>query len=287
MYRTLRLSRAKIVVAASLLTSLSAVAGGPHINERVRAAAPHAAETAKEKTMTTSPANGADELRDESRQTFQLAGGARVEVLSVSGSVEIETVEAGPAEVHVIRTGRQPDDLKYHRVTAEQTPTGLLVRGHEDDEAYKRGRQVQQQVRLRLPRDVSLSIKGVGGSVKVGEVDGQVRAERVGGMLEVALAGGGLEVSNVGGHLRAGVLGVGEGGMRIASVGGHVELRFRREVNADLEASGLSGRLDADLPNVTMHGPESAVRMRARIGSGGAPLSISKVGGNVRLTQGS
>lgn len=285
MYRTLRQNRAKIVVAAALLTVLSAVAGGPHINERVRAASP-AADNAKEKTMTTSPADRADEQRDENSQTFQLAGGARVEVLNVSGSVEIETVESGPAEVHVLRTAREAADLQYHQVTVEQTATGLLVRGLEDREAYKRGRQVRQQVKLRLPRDVSLSIRGVGGSVSIGEVDGEVRAERVGGMLEVGLAGGGLEVTNLGGHLRAGVLDVGQGGMRISKVGGHVELHFRREVNADLEVSSLSGRLEVDLPNVTMLGPESPVRMRARIGSGGAPLTISKVSGNIRLTKG-
>jgi Putative adhesin len=223
--------------------------------------------------------------RDETHQTFQLAGGARVEVRNVSGHLEIETAEAGTAEVSVVRTARSEGDLKYHQVTVEQTPTGLLVRGLEDREAYKRGRQVQQYVKLRLPRDVSLSIKGVGGGVTIGEVDGEVQAERVGGTLEVSLAGAGLEVSNVGGHLRAGLPGTGQRGIRISSVGGHVELRFRHEPNADLEASSVSGRLFADVPDVVMLEPESSVRTRARIGAGGAQLSINKVGGDVRLTQ--
>lgn len=231
-------------------------------------------------------ASAQEEPRDESQQTFRLAGGARVEVLNVSGRVEIETSEGDAAEVRVVRTARRADDLKYHRVTVEQTPEGLVVRGHEDREAYRRGRQVQQHVRLKLPRDVSLSIKGVGGDVTVGEVGGELRAERVGGSLEVGAAGGGLDIANVGGHLRAGVLGTGQHGIRINSVGGHVELRFRQELNADLELSSISGRLDAEVPNVVMLEPESAVRTRARVGTGGATLSIKKVSGHVRLTRG-
>jgi hypothetical protein len=229
--------------------------------------------------------SGQDDPRDESHQTFELAGGARVEVLNVSGQLDVETTAGGPAEVHVIRTARQAGDLKYHQVTVEQTPTGLLIRGLEDREAYRRGRQVQQLVKLKLPRDVSLSIRGVGGGVTVGEVDGEIKAERVGGSLEVGAVGGGLEVIKLGGHLRAGVVGLGQRGIRISGVGGHVELHFRQELNADLEATSISGRLDAGVPNVVMLEPESSVRTRARVGAGGAPLSINKVNGHVTLTQ--
>jgi hypothetical protein len=226
-----------------------------------------------------------DDTRDESQETFQLAAGARVEVLNVSGQLDIETTAGGPAEVRVIRTSRRAADLKYHRVTVEQTPTALRIRGLEDREAYRRGRQVQQLVKLKLPRDVSLSIEGVGGSVTIGEVDGEIKAERVGGSLEVGAVGGGLEVTKLGGHLRAGVLGLGERGIRISNVGGHVELHFARELNADLEAGSISGRLDAELPNLVMLEPESSVRTRARVGAGGTPLSINKVNGHVTLTQ--
>jgi hypothetical protein len=320
MHTTLNPSRLKIVLAAAALVTLSAVAGNTYSTAKARAASPGAAAragggTERNMVMNASQASGArtaarglslaglaataallccfsavvasaqDDARDESQQTFQLAGGARVEVLNVSGQLDIETTAGGPAEVSVIRTALQAADLKYHRVTVEQTPTGLRIRGLEDREAYRRGRQVQQLVRLKLPRDVSLSIEGVGGSVTVGEVDGEIKAERVGGSLEVGAAGGGLEVTKLGGHLRAGVRGLGERGIRISNVGGHVELHFTRELNADLEASSISGRLDAGLPGLVMLEPGSSVRTRARVGGGGTPLSINKVSGHVTLTQ--
>jgi hypothetical protein len=305
MHGTLRLKRGRIVIAAALLTALSAVVG-PYLMHRAGTAASSVSNAAariaddtghtpatpvKEKKMIASPANSADttaqdEPRDENRRTFQLASGARVEVLNISGTVDIETTEAGPAEVQIIRSARRAEDLKYHQVTIEQTATGLVVRGHEDREAYRGGRQVQQQVKLKLPRDVSLTLRGVGGHVTVGEVDGDVQVERIGGGLELGLVGGKFEAANLGGHLRAGLRGLEKDGIRISQVGGHVELHFRRELNADLEVSRMSGRLHADVPNVTMLTPESAVLTRARVGAGGAALSISKVGGNVRLTQG-
>ncbi|HVF49298.1 MAG TPA: hypothetical protein VNA19_04385, partial [Pyrinomonadaceae bacterium] len=69
------------------------------------------------------------EGREETRQSYQLSPGARVEVRSISGSVEIETTETGSAEVHVIRTARNRADLDHNNVAVEQTLNSLTVRG--------------------------------------------------------------------------------------------------------------------------------------------------------------
>lgn len=235
--------------------------------------------------LTRARASAQAEPCAESRQTFQLARGACVEVQNISGSVVIETTETEVADIQVVRRARRAADLKYHQVRIEQTQGGLLIRGLEDSAAYKRGRQVQQHLTLKLPRAVSLSIKGVGGHVNIGEVEGPIQVERVAGSLELEQVAGDLAGANGGGGIEAGVRGRGPRGIRLSHIGGSVGLHFRGEVHADLEVSGLSGRLRADVPHLSMLAPESAVHMRARIGAGGRQISLRQVNGDLRVTQ--
>ena len=55
--------------------------------------------------------------------------------------------------------------------------------------------------------------------------------------------------------------------------------------NADLTAKGMNGRVRSEIPEVTVDKEEYSSRYSARIGNGGAPISISGINGNVRLTR--
>jgi DUF4097 and DUF4098 domain-containing protein YvlB len=224
-----------------------------------------------------------EDASEESRQTFQLSANPRVEILNVSGRVRIETSDSNLAEVEIIRVARQQKHLKYHLVSVDYTPASLRIEGKEDRPAYERGIQVEQQVRVKIPRRVDLIIKGVGDSVSVGDIEGPLKAERVSGSLEIGEIAGPLEVAGAAGDLRATVTRLDQRGIRIANVSGEVELRFTNELNAELEAKRIGGGVYVSLPNINTSHPESAVSMNARIGNGGAPISILKVGGLVRL----
>ena len=260
--------------------------------------------------------------RDEINQTYQLAPGARVEVSSIRGSVEIVNGDTATAEVQIIRTARTRADLEYHKIEVTQTGNGLVVRGVQEPED-RRGQniQVDHYVKLKLPRRIDLSVNSVSGSLKVGDVDGQVHVSsisgaanigNVGGKLQVSSISGSLDVGNVGADARvtsiSGNLGLGQvngslevssvsgglnatlvslspQGINIRSVSGSVELRFKSEVNADFSAKHVSGQVYLDVPNVVREGEEKSPSVRARIGAGGTPITISSVSGNIRLTR--
>ena len=59
--------------------------------------------------------------RDEINQTYQLPAGARVEVSSIRGPVEIATADGATAEVRIIRSARTRADLEYHKIEVEQS----------------------------------------------------------------------------------------------------------------------------------------------------------------------
>lgn len=260
--------------------------------------------------------------RDEFNQTYQLPQGARVEISSIRGSVKITNSDSATAQVHIIRTARTRADLEYHKIEVAQTGNTLVVRGvQEPDERGRRNIQVNHQIILKLPRSIDLSVTSVSGSLQSGDVDGQVHVSsisgsanfgNVGGKLQVNSVSGSVEVGNVGadarvnsvsgnvglGHVNgslnvtsvsggvtATLLSLSPQGIKINSVSGSIEIGFKSEVNADFTAEHVSGQVYLDVPNVVRESEEKSSNVRARIGSGGTPITISSVSGSIRLTR--
>ena len=258
--------------------------------------------------------------RDEINQSYKLEPGARVEVSSIRGPVEIVNGDGATAEVQIIRSARTRADLEYHKIEVLQTGNSLVVRGVQERED-RRGQniQVDHHVRLKLPRSIDLSIKSVSGWIKAGDVDGPMQVSsisgsadigNVSGKLEVRSISGSVEIGNVGADARvnsiSGNLGLGQvngsldvtsvsgsvnatllslspQGIHIRSVSGSIEIRFKSEVNADFTAESISGQVSLDMPNVTRDSEEKSSNVHARIGGGGTPITISSVSGNIRL----
>ena len=260
--------------------------------------------------------------RDEFNQTYQLPAGARVEISSIRGSVKIVNADTATAEVQIIRTARTRADLEYHKIEVAQTGNTLVVRGvQEPRERSSRNIQVNHQVILKLPRSIDLSVTSVSGSLQSGDVDGQVHVSsisgsanfgNVGGKLQVNSVSGSVEVGNVGadarvnsvsgnvglghvngsldvtsvsGGVKAGLMSLSPQGIHINSVSGSIEIGFKSEVNADFTAEHVSGQVYLDVPNVSRESEEKSSNVRARIGAGGTPITISSVSGSIRLTR--
>jgi len=259
--------------------------------------------------------------RDEINQTYQLAPGARVEVSSIRGPVEIVNGDGAMAQVQIVRTARTRADLAHHKIDVQLTGNSLVVRGiQEPEDVQRRNIQVNHHVILKLPRTIDLAVSSISGPVKVADVDGQTRVNsisgpttigNVGAKLQVNSISGSLDVGNVGadarlnsisgnvdigqvngaldvlsvsGGLKATVTSLGPQGVHIKSVSGSIEIGFQNDVNADFSAQGVSGRVYFDVPNVTRDSEEeNRPNVRARIGSGGTPISIQSVSGNIRL----
>jgi putative adhesin len=294
------------MIAMALLTSMMILAYG-----------------APQERFTTETAQRGDfQERDEINRTYQLTPGARVEVSSIRGGVEIVNADTSRAEVQIIRTARTRADLEYHKIEVQQTGNSLVVRGVQESEQRRRQNiQVNHHVILRLPRSIDLSVTSISGRLKVGDVDGETHVGsisgsanigNVGGKLQVSSVSGSLEVGNVGaeahvtsisGNLRLGqvngsldvssisgalnatLISLSPQGIHIKSVSGSIEIGFKNEVNADFNAEHVSGQVYLEMPNVTRDSEVNEPNVRARIGAGGTPIMISSVSGNIRLTR--
>lgn len=228
------------------------------------------------------------EARDEIRKSFQLQPGARVEVQGINGAVDIQTSDTTMAEVYVLRTANSQQVLNRREVVIEETPNGLLVRGRENRNVgfFERiwGRSPNEQVTIKAPRKIALALKGINGRVNTGDIEGALEAKGINGRVDLGQAAESAEISGINGNVSVGLNQLGDQGARVKGVNGNIELRLASTLNADLTAKGMNGNLRSEIPGVTVDKEGHRSRYSARIGTGGAPITLSGINGNVRLT---
>jgi hypothetical protein len=223
--------------------------------------------------------------REELRQTYQLSPGARVELSNIDGAVVIDTTDGSSAEV-VIKSYSYA--VNPRKLAVEQTSSSLTLRGPDrklkGDADWSDG--TRHTVRLTVPRRVNLVMTNVRDSVRVGELDGTVKLDGVAGRVGIAQASGSAEIANVSGSVSMGLTRLGGRGVSLSNISGRVTLRFIDDVNAELSTSGVKGKVYVELPNVAVQGEMSKSDFRAKVGAGGANVTISDVTGTVRLAKG-
>ena len=233
--------------------------------------------------------NSQGEARDEIRKSFELQPGARLEVQGINGKVEIQTSDTKTAEVYVLRTANCSESLSRREVVMEQTATGLVVRGKEARHLgiweHLFGSNPSEQVTIKAPRQIALSLKGINGRVTTGDIDGSLEVKAINGRVELGQASESAEISSINGNISVGLKQLGERGARFSGVNGGIELRLASGLNADLTAKGMNGSVRSDIAEVTVDKVDHGSRYSARIGTGGAPITISGINGNVRLTR--
>jgi DUF4097 and DUF4098 domain-containing protein YvlB len=233
--------------------------------------------------QTTAYARGHTEFREreEIRRTFRLSPGAVVEVTMIYGPVDIETSDKDEAEVYVVRTARRREDFVSRPISIEQTSTGLVVRGERD--LSQEPAKVQHHVRLKLPRRVNLVVQKINGHANIGEIEGTVRLARINGAAIVAKASEHAEISSINGSLTMTINRVGGQGINATDINGAVEFRLPRDLEADVRIIEFNGTVNWGMPNTIVLENKLQKIFSARIGAGGAPITITDVNGSVRL----
>ncbi len=221
--------------------------------------------------------------REELRQTYQLSPGARVELSNIDGAVVIDTADGNSAEV-VIKSYSY--DASPRRLSVEQTASGLAIRGPERKAGEDTSDGTRHSIRMTIPRRSNLVATGVRDQMRVGELDGTVKLEHVSGRVGVAQAAGSAEISDVSGGVSMALARVAGRGVSVSNVSGRVTLKFLGDVNAQLQTSGVKGKIYVELPNVSVEGEMTRSDFRAKVGAGGTPLTVSDVTGSVRLAKG-
>jgi DUF4097 and DUF4098 domain-containing protein YvlB len=226
------------------------------------------------------------EGREDIRQSYELAPGAEVELAGVNGSVKIETSDTRTAEVLIERTGSE-EALKRRQFSIDATANSLRIKGEKRHSGFFSrlfGSPAHEKVTLKLPRQISLSAKGINGSLKVDALEGSVEVSGVNGKVEIASAAGAARFKGINGNIMVALKRLDSDGITLGGINGNIELQLPADTNASLEAKGMNGRVISDVPWISVDEPKHGY-YSARIGNGGSPITAKGVNGNIRLTR--
>jgi DUF4097 and DUF4098 domain-containing protein YvlB len=228
------------------------------------------------------------DAREEIRKSFELQPGARIEIAGINGKVDVQTSDTKTAEIYVLRTAGSRDGLNRREVTIEQTAAGLVVKGRQVSHGFWEhlfGTKANEDVTIKAPREIALTIRGVNGRVTTGDVNGSIAAKGINGEVELGAANDSAEITGINGNVSVGLNKLGNTGARVSGINGNIELRLGADLNADLTAKGMNGSVRSEISNVAIDKDEYGSHYSAKIGSGGSPIAISGINGNVRLTR--
>jgi len=229
----------------------------------------------------------ASDVREEIRQSYELAPGARVELSGLNGAVKIETSDTTKAEVYIERTASSQEALDRRKVLIDADANSLRIHGEKGDGTFIArlfGSSAGERVTLKLPRQIALTAKGVNGAFVASDIDGAVEVSGINGRVQIGSAAGRATFKGINGNMVVGLKKLDADGVTLNGINGNIELQFASDVNADFDARGMNGQVVSDLPNVAIDKNKRG-NYSARIGSGGVGISAKGINGNIRFSR--
>jgi hypothetical protein len=214
-------------------------------------------------------------------KTYPLQKGSAVSLKNVSGDIEVEGWDEDSAEVTITKHGGSPEARDAVRIIQTFAPNRLSLEtplvGNSD---------VEVQYQLKLPRTVAaVAIASLNSEIKLSEINGSVAIDLQKGSIELQNIGGLIKAKTIKGDIKAELAGTKQkGSQEFSTVKGDIELQFEGEVNADLKAETVDGKIEAaedfhlqvDKRPVGQH-------VAGHIGAGGEPILAKTVNGNIKL----
>ena len=229
--------------------------------------------------------NSTGQTREEKRETYQLDAGARVAVFNINGSVNIETSNTNTADIYIERLASTPESLNRRKVSIEYNRNELKIYGERTTSGFWArlfGSNPSERVTLKLPREISLMVKGVNGTVVSTDVEGSLQVSGVNGRVQVGSTAGTADLKGINGNVVLSLKQLNLDAVNIAGINGNIELRLVEGVNGYLDAKGINGNITSDASQVTIEKGKRG-RYWAQIGSGGNSISAKGINGNIRL----
>jgi len=235
------------------------------------------------------------------QRTYNMEAGGAVQIVNVSGDVELKGYEGSAVVVSAFKEGR---DRELVEVEDTSEPGRVSLRAK-----YPSNCNCNASVRfeVRVPRSANISYEKIstasgnlraegfsGGRLSLSTASGDVSVRRVGGQIKASSASGTVRVADVSGTVNASSASgdvvvemyrlEGDGDMRFSSASGDVHVRLPSSVDARVHMSTVTGSIETNFPievKTSQHGPGS--RAEGQLGSGSRSLKLSSASGNISL----
>lgn len=243
-------------------------------------------------TMIAAPA----EAQEDWSWNGTVAPGRTIELKGVNGAIRAVAASGSDVQVRVTKTARRDDPGDVEMVVLEHAG-GVTIcavyptqRNREPNEcaAGSGGRNnvqnndVKVEWEVQVPRGVNLVARTVNGGIVANGLASNVVARTVNGNVDVSTSGI-AQAFTVNGNIDAS-LGSSNWDDEISfrSTNGSVVVEFAGDLNAQVNASTVTGSIETDYP-LEVRGRFMNRRLSGTVGSGGRVLSMETTNGRIEL----
>ena len=203
-------------------------------------------------------------------------------IKNVNGNITVEAWDRPEVQVVVIKRGSD-SERKAAQVYFKKDENGLSLRT-----AYARGGNKGDVIyQIKLPREAdSIQLNTVNGGIKLSDVSGEITAQTVNGLVDLANVTAVSKAQSVNGNIKAVFKAIGSDPMEFKNVNGNIDVQIKGDIDANLEASAVHGTISIeDQFGVPVQKQVVGQKASGQIGSGGPPLKMTTVNGNIKLSK--
>jgi hypothetical protein len=235
---------------------------------------------------------------DEVRWSGTLQAGKSIEVKGING--DISAVASSGNQVEVIATKRsRRGDVGTVQIKVVEHDRGVTICalyptedgsygscGSSDSLKGPRTNNPRNDVKVdfevRVPAGINLEARTVNGDISVKSLMSNVVSRSVNGSIDISTSGY-ADAATVNGSIMA-KLGNSNwtGLLNFTTVNGAISIDMPADVNADVEAQTLNGKIVSDF-QLNAETSKSPKQLRGKIGSGGRELLLKTVNGGINL----
>jgi hypothetical protein len=227
---------------------------------------------------------------DEWVRTYEIKPGGRLEIINVNGQIDASPATGSQVEVRATREVRTSSEqasremLQKAAMREVVAPDRVTIQGPEEGDGRDvRRARITIKYDIRVPKGLNLLLKTQNGGVRLENIEGgQISASSTNGGVTGRNLSGAVEATTVNGGIQMDLEAV-TGETRMVTVNGGVVLTLASDVNADLEATVVNGRVSVQDGFPLSGDDRSRQRVAGRIGTGGPRVVVQTTNGGVRV----
>jgi hypothetical protein len=227
---------------------------------------------------------------DEWQRTYSLPKGGRLEIINVTGKIEVSPATGPQVEVWAhreVRT-RSEEEAKARLAKAQMLedvgPDHVRIEAKPNDQGVSFGPhgRITIEYRVKVPAGLVTSFRTENGPMRVENIEGRITLASTNGPIIGRGLSGSVDASTVNGGIEIGLTAV-NGDSKLVTVNGPATLIVSPAVSAEIEAATINGGVTTQdgLPLTTSD--RTNKRVTGRINDGGPRISVHTTNGGVRV----
>jgi len=227
----------------------------------------------------------------------ELNSGQSLEVRGINGRITAGPASGGQVRVTAIKSEGRRGNADDVTVEVVEHSGGITIcamypsrnndrpnrcASGDDYRMNTRDNDTRVDFEIQVPAGVTLVARTVNGDIDATDLGGDVDAGTVNGDIGISTDGA-ASANTVNGSINASFAGSSlDNDLEFETVNGSIVLEIAGNVNADVSAATVNGRMETDFP-LTISGRWGPRRLNGTIGNGGPNLSLSTVNGAIEI----